>query len=583
MGAGIAFVAARGGYAVEIVEPQPAARERSNALIEREAQRCGDSAIGARIAWLDAIPSSSDAVIAIEAVPERFDLKREVLAALGRALSPQAMIATNTSSLAVGELAGTVPNPERVVGLHFFNPPARMALLEVVAAPQTSDATLERAFAAAEQMGKTAVLAADTPGFIVNRVARPYYLQALHALERGVASIEELDALARGAGFRMGPFELMDLIGLDVNLATSESIYERTQAERFAPVDLQRSMVAQGLLGRKSGRGFYVYRDGKAERFDPVVEEPQGERNAEEFVAVVGFGARADEFAERLERRYAHVRRIENDDFLDELSADSTIVIDAGDAATDRGDVVAALDSLLGTECVFFVDAYGTDLAACARRMRHPERLVGYGILGSLEAQSVVEIVDAEEVSDDALELAQELFAELGKGAILVESSPGLFLGRTIGSIVNEAVVAVSEDVASPEDVDTAMRLGANYPIGPVEWGREIGGARVSRILSVWLPPKAKRLPRIAPFGRSTSPNSRRLKRRRPKRRRNESRGLGDRCGSHADRTIRRSARRRSTRRSRRARASCDRRAQRYLAVGDRRRLSRRGESKRRR
>jgi 3-hydroxybutyryl-CoA dehydrogenase len=115
--------------------------------------------------------------------------------------------------------------------------------------------------------------------------------------------------------------------------------------------------------------------------------------------------------------------------------------------------------------------------------LRHPQRLVGYGLLGSLEAQQAVEIVDSEAVSDDALELAQEFFAAIGKGAVLVEDSAGLFLGRTVGSIVNEAMIAVAEDVASPDDVDTAMRLGANYPIGPVAWGREIGGARLSRIL----------------------------------------------------------------------------------------------------
>jgi 3-hydroxybutyryl-CoA dehydrogenase len=483
MGAGIAFVGALGGYAVDIVEPQAAARERGTALFEREAQRSGDPAIFDNIAWLDAIPQPSAAGIAIEAVPERFDLKRDVLIALAGALAPQALIATNTSSLAVGELARSVEHPERVVGLHFFNPPARMALIEVVCTPETSDETLERAYEAVAKMGKTAVLAADTPGFIVNRVARPYYLQALHSLREGVASAEELDALARGAGFRMGPFELMDLIGLDVNLATSESIYERTEAARFAPVDLQRRMVAQGLLGRKSGRGFYTYHDGKAERFDPDVVRPQGERNADEHVAVVGFGGRADELAERIANRYVHVQRIENDDLLDELSLGSTIVIDADGSGAERGDVVGALDSLLGAEAVLFVDAYATDIGACARRLRHPERLVGYGVVGSFEAQRIVEIVDSQDVSDDALELAQEFFAELGKGAILVADAPGLFLGRTLGSIVNEAVVAVSEDVASPDDVDTAMRLGANYPIGPIEWGREIGGARISRIL----------------------------------------------------------------------------------------------------
>jgi 3-hydroxybutyryl-CoA dehydrogenase len=481
MGSGIGLVGARAGYDVEIVEPDAAARERAFASLEREAQRLGDASLVERIHWTDAI-AAGDASLAIEAVPERFDLKREVFVALAQALSPEAVIATNTSSLAVGELADVVPNPQRVVGLHFFNPPTRMELLEIVGAPETSDAVLDRAYEFAARIGKTPVLASDTPGFIVNRVARPYYLQALRALESAVASAEELDALARGAGFRMGPFELMDLIGLDVNLATSESIYERTGAKRFEPVALQRSMVAQGLLGRKSGAGFYVYRDGKTERLE-ITPPPPDALEADEVVAIVGFGPRAEELAELAEQRYAHVVRIENDEFLEKLAPEATIVIDTGDGVTDRGEVVAQLDSLLGAESVFFVDAYATDLSACARRLGRPQRLVGYGLLSSLDAQQAVEIVDSEAVSDDALELAQEFFGALGKGVVLVEDSPGLFLGRTVGSIVNEAMIAVAEEVASPDDVDTAMRLGANYPIGPVAWGREIGGARLSRIL----------------------------------------------------------------------------------------------------
>jgi 3-hydroxybutyryl-CoA dehydrogenase len=484
MGSGIGLVGAHGGYEVEIVEPQSAAREHGAAYLEREAQRIGDRSAVERIRWSDAIPSRSDASIAIEAVPERFELKRDVFVALDNALSPDALLATNTSSLSVEELADVVTRPERVIGLHFFNPATRMALVEIVHAPQTSDEALSRAYEVAAQLGKTPVLAADTPGFIVNRIARPYYLQALLALEHGVADAEELDALARAVGFRMGPFELMDLIGLDVNLATTESVYARTELERFAPVELQRAMVAQGLLGRKSGAGFFTYRDGRAERVDAAVSlPPETEPNAQELVAVVGFGGVADELVEALEQRYTRVLRIERDDLLEGLSPDVTIVVDVGDGTSDRGDVIAELDSRLGSETVFFVDAYATDLAACVRRLRHPERLVGYGILASLEGQQAVEIVDSEATADDALELAQELFATIGKGSVLVEDTPGLFLGRTVGSIVNEAVISVGEDVASVEDVDTAMRLGANYPLGPIAWGREIGGTRVKRIL----------------------------------------------------------------------------------------------------
>jgi 3-hydroxybutyryl-CoA dehydrogenase len=303
----------------------------------------------------------------------------------------------------------------------------------------TSDDAIERAYAFVERIGKTAALAADTPGFIVNRVARPYYLQSMRALGSDVASIPELDALARAAGFRMGPFELMDLIGLDVNLATSESVYERTDAARLIPVEMQREMVRQGRLGRKSGIGFYDYTNGAPDRLDLAVELPQGEPNDEEFVAVLGFGGLADEIAE--------------------------------------------LDSLLGPETVFLVDAYATGLSTCAARLKHPERVVGFGILGSFESQRAVEIVDSELVSDDALALVQELFESIGKGVVLVEDVPGLFLGRVVGSIVNEAVIAVHEDVADADDIDVAMRLGTNYPIGPIAWGREIGGARVTRIL----------------------------------------------------------------------------------------------------
>ncbi len=484
MGSGIALVAAMAGYDVQIVEPSAEARERGSAFLEREAGRLRDLSALDRLCWTDAIPRSSDAAIAIEAVSERFELKRDVLAALADALSPQALIATNTSSLSVADLAEAVPHAERMVGMHFFNPAARMELLEIVCGPSTSDDALGRAYEVAAKLHKTAVLASDAPGFIVNRIARPYYVQALRALERDVASAAELDALARAIGFRMGPFELMDLIGLDVNLATTESIYSRTEAQRFAPVELQRRMVAQGLLGRKNGAGFYDYRNGKAERYNPTVASGANEVNAQERVAILGFGGVADELFEQITGAYAHVARVENDDFLDELSAETTIVIDVGDGAADRAEIVAELDSLLAAECVFFVDAYATDLGACARRLRHPERLVGYGVLGSLQAQGAVEIVDSEMVADEALELAQELFGMLGKSVLLVGDAPGLFLGRTVGSIVNEAIVAVAEEVASPDDVDTAMRLGANYPIGPIAWGREIGGRRVRRILS---------------------------------------------------------------------------------------------------
>jgi len=466
MGAGIAAVAAAAGYDVDLVEADAGARSRLEP--------------SARVTVYDAMPSQSDATIAIEAIVEDLEAKRAVFAAFESAVAADVPICTNTSSLAVTDIASRLTRPERALGLHFFNPPRKMALVEVVAGDRTDDATIERGRAFVGAIGKTAVLAEDTPGFIVNRVARPYYLQAMRAFAAGVAPVEDCDALARGAGFRMGPFELMDLIGLDVNLATSESIYARTGEERLQPVALQRRMVAAGTLGRKTGSGFYDYAQGPPAHDDaPPPPPPQ---DADESVVVIGFGAIADEMVELLGQTYARVARVENDDLLDTIPLDATIAIDVGDGTTDRASVVRRLFDTLGPDAVVFVDAYATDLARCGSG--DADRLVGYGVLGQLAAQRVVEIVDSEGCSDDALELAQELFEALGKRVVLVADVPGLFLGRVVASVVNEAVTAVDEGVATPDDIDLAMRLGTNYPLGPIAWGREIGGARLARILN---------------------------------------------------------------------------------------------------
>lgn len=471
MGAGIASVAALAGDEVALIEPDAAARERARAAI-------GETA---KVQYYDSIPVGLNAEIAIEAVPERMDLKRKVFAELAKTLAPETLLATNTSSLSVGEIAEGMDRPERVLGLHFFNPPAAMKLVEIVRADETSDETIGRARAIAARFGKTAVVTADTPGFIVNRVARPFYLQAMRAYDAGAATVEELDRLARGAGFRMGPFELMDLIGLDVNLATSESVYERTGAKRLEPVALQRELVQSGKLGRKSGAGFYDYSKGKPARDD--APPPLRPIDDDERLLVIGLTNAAIELREALDKAYGNVNVCENPEAIDDLPLDATIVIDTGDGATDRGAFIEEADRLFPPETVLLVDAYATNIGALAKRLRHPERVVGFGILGSLARQSVVEIADSEATGDDALELAQEVFETIGKRVVLVEDIPGLFLGRTVGSIINEAVYAVEEGVATPEDIDLAMRLGTNYPLGPIEWGREIGGARVIRIL----------------------------------------------------------------------------------------------------
>ncbi len=467
MGAGIASVAVAGGYAVTLVEPDAAARARASA-------RVPEASI------VDAIPHDEEAAFAIEAVPEKLDLKRAVFASMARAL-PNAVLATNTSSLSVSEIAGALSGPERAVGLHFFNPPEKMRLVEVVRGTRSASGTIASARGFVERVGRTAILASDTPGFVVNRVARPYYLQALRALERNVATIEDLDALARGAGFRMGPFELMDFIGLDVNLATSESVYERTGAARFTPSALQRDLVARGTLGRKSGAGFYSYDEPRTSRDGAVAPR---QRDGEARAVVLGTGRFADELSKAVDAHAAMVTRIEDLDEVATMREPLEIFVDArrDDGETDVSAEIVRAGEVLAPRGVILADAYATDIARCAKAIRNPERLVGYGVVGLLEAQRGVELTSPA-ASDAAIALARATFEAMGHSVVRVAPEPGLFLGRTICAIVNEAALAVEEGVASEDDVDLAMRLGTNYPRGPFAWGREIGMQRVRSIL----------------------------------------------------------------------------------------------------
>jgi 3-hydroxybutyryl-CoA dehydrogenase len=271
MGGGIAQIACLGGFETRLHDPVPAALEagieRVGADLAKGAQRgrWSEADAEAALTRLSPAPSLADLAgcdLAIEAAPEDLELKRELFATLAADLGgPQAILATNTSSLPVTAIAAGVPHPERVVGMHFFNPPALMKLVEVVATADSSEAALAAAEEAGARMGRTPIRAKDSPGFIANRLARPFTLESLRMLADGVADAETIDRVCRiGGGFRMGPFELIDLIGLDVNLSVARSFYEQGgKPGRWRPSPIQEALVAEGHLGRKSGRGFYDY------------------------------------------------------------------------------------------------------------------------------------------------------------------------------------------------------------------------------------------------------------------------------------------------------------------------------------
>ncbi|MFI5025886.1 MAG: 3-hydroxyacyl-CoA dehydrogenase NAD-binding domain-containing protein [Solirubrobacterales bacterium] len=272
MGAGIAQVAALGGYETRLHDPQPEALERGAQRLSEQLAKGAEKGrwstgeaetASRRITTAAALSELQGCELVIEACPEDLALKHALFGRLAEICGPDAVLATNTSSLSVADIAQGLPHPERICGMHFFNPPALMKLVELIATGETSEEALVRAENVARAMGREPVRCADSPGFIVNRCNRPYALESLRILDEGIAAHDQIDEVMRtDGGYRMGPFELMDLIGIDVNLEVARSFYRQRPVSRWQPHPIQERLVAEGRLGRKSGQGFYDYSEG---------------------------------------------------------------------------------------------------------------------------------------------------------------------------------------------------------------------------------------------------------------------------------------------------------------------------------
>lgn len=450
MGAGIAQVAAAAGHPVLLYDAAEGAARQGisrtaqglDRLVERGRMSGADrDALLARIKPVDDLESLAPAALVIEAVLEDLDIKRELFTRLESICDAGSILATNTSSLSVTAIGAALKRPGRLVGMHFFNPAPVMKLVEVVSGAATDRRTAETVHATAAAWGKSPVHARSSPGFIVNRVARPFYAEALRLLEEGGAGVETIDAVMKECGgFRMGPFELMDLIGNDVNLAVTRTVYESYHYDpRFKPSLIQEELVTAGRLGRKAGRGFYDYA-GNAQPSRPSTGEAVA---SPELVVVEGDLGAAEPLIDLIEATGISVERGNGPGLI--RCGSARLALTDGRYATVR----------------------------CARERL--EDLVVFDLAADYRTASRVALAPADQAGAGALRDARGLFQALGKQVSVIDDYPGLVVMRTVCMLTNEGADAVNQGICSAPDVDTAMQRGLNYPRGPLAWGDAVG------------------------------------------------------------------------------------------------------------
>ena len=453
MGAGIAEVVARAGLGVVAIEADPAALRRGVSLLERSLDRAVSrgrlaaaerDAILARVRPAGGYAEAAGADLAIEAVPERPELKQQVFAELDRVLPPHAILATNTSSLSVTAIAAATGRPGRVVGLHFFNPAPVMALVEVVGTVLADDGVTAAVAGLARRLGKTPVQVTDRAGFVANALLLPYLNHAARLLETGFASRADIDTAATaGLGLPMGPLALLDLIGLDTSLSIMEVLAAEFGGPRYAPAPLLRRLVDAGATGRKSGRGFYDYAAGSPEATDT--------RN----------GAAGP------------------------LPASITLIVPGADGdsvladALARAGITVNTDPAGGSDLVLIEKSLGDPMLAAALATGRPGDAVGLHLPGG----GLAEIVLTRLASPAAAAAAAALAARLGWRVVRAPDRPGFLVGTLLYPHLADAVRMVQDGYASPADVDTAMTLGCGYPRGPLELLDEAGPATALSVL----------------------------------------------------------------------------------------------------
>ncbi|MFF8810819.1 3-hydroxyacyl-CoA dehydrogenase family protein [Streptomyces pactum] len=524
MGTGIAEVLVRSGRRVIGIDVQEAAARRAVAALESSTARAvargrltgpERAEALARFGTAPDLAAAAAADLVVEVVPEDHSLKREVFAALDAVVRPDAILATGTNALSVTRLAAESAHPERVVGLHFFNPAPAMRLVEVVSSVLTSPTAVAAVTALARELGKEPVAVGDRPGFVADGLLFGYLNQAAAMYESRYATREDIDAAMRlGCGLPMGPLALLDLIGIDTARTVLEAMYERSRDRLHAPAPVLGQLSAAGLTGRKAGRGFYTYAaPGSAEvvpdGLTPAApQEAAGGARPVRRVGVAGSGTMAGGIAEvfakagyqvvlagrdaaRAERAKARIGRslersvakgrltaTARQEALDRITpagswaafADVDLAVEA--VAEDlevKQRLFAELDAVCRPGAVLATTTSSLPVVACARATSRPQDVIGMHFFNPAPAMKLVEVVRTVLTSDAAHATVREVCGTLGKHPVDCGDRAGFIVNALLFPYLNNAVKMVQEHYASPDDIDTAMKLGGGYPMGPFE------------------------------------------------------------------------------------------------------------------